>query len=129
MDAISIAESYRLGSHLTSALDHILRTATAEDPRPSLNQAIFWLNRASAHGKDLVHGLPLDTRRPAASVVATNCRLSQPLAMAVGAILQPLPSATDALRSANWVRVAIEEFEEARSLSRARVILDEEVAA
>lgn len=125
-----VHEAYRLGHHLSAAFEYILRAGKkTADPREDLNKAIIWLNRAAQRGRDLVHGLPLDTDRPSPAAVTTAFRLGEHLSMAVGAILRPLPSSSDCLVAAQYVQFALDQYEDPRVVPRYPVILDEEVAA
>lgn len=106
--SIDVTEAYRLGPHLTQAVDYILRAGRKSlDPRQDLAKARWYLDRAAKHGRDLTFGHPT-AARPSPRYVADNFGVNSiPLAKALGLILAPYPQASCCERAAELVAMEI----------------------
>lgn len=92
IQSIAITHAYRLGPDLTQAVDYILRAGRkTSDPRQDLGKAAFYLRYAGKHARDLVFGLPTETR-PTPSEITADFDLDAYRALALAEVLAPHPT-------------------------------------
>lgn len=107
--SIEITEAYRLGPHLTQALDHILRAGRkTSDPRQDLAKAAWYCRRAADHADPpLSFGLPREGVPTAADLAADFGIACPHRQTALGWITTPYPVAEECIAAAEAIDLAI----------------------
>lgn len=109
LQSIDITEAYRLGPHLTQAVDYLLRAGRkTTDPRQDLAKAAWYLRRALRRRRDFVFGVPPAAGLPKPSAIAADFALGPGRTLALGLILRPDPDVGDIEAAAVAIEAEIE---------------------